>query len=143
MSNRQHWIVDFGSQYTQLITRKCRESGVSSEILTVEDALALFRKGTFPKALILSGGPQSVFEDAGWLAGPAAWAVCAALCAVALRLPLLPVLVGAALAGVPSLVTVLLGAHWLGVPLAVAIFGVWCGALADRTRTRRIVPQEA
>jgi hypothetical protein len=95
-------------------------------------------------AVVLAAAvPQSVFEDAGWLAGPAAWAVCAALCAVALRLPLLPVLVGAALAGVPSLVTVLLGAHWLGVPLAVAVFGVWCGGLAWRTRTRRIVTQEA
>ena len=32
------WIVDFGSQYTQLITRKFRELGYTSEIMTVEDA---------------------------------------------------------------------------------------------------------
>lgn len=57
------WIVDFGSQYTQLITRKCRELGFSSDLLTVEDALSLFKKGQRPKALILSGGPQSVFND--------------------------------------------------------------------------------
>lgn len=56
------WIVDFGSQYTQLITRKFRELGYTSEILTVEDTLEKF-KTEKPKALVLSGGPQSVFED--------------------------------------------------------------------------------
>src|SRR5215212_2421673 len=40
--------------------------------------------------------PHSFFEAAGWAAGPGAWAACAALCAVVLRLPLLSVLVGAA-----------------------------------------------
>jgi GMP synthase (glutamine-hydrolysing) len=56
------WIVDFGSQYTQLITRKFRELGFTSEILTVEDALEKLQTDS-PKALVLSGGPQSVFED--------------------------------------------------------------------------------
>ncbi len=56
------WIVDFGSQYTQLITRKFRELGFSSIIMTVEDALDKISKDS-PKALVLSGGPQSVFED--------------------------------------------------------------------------------
>lgn len=56
------WIVDFGSQYTQLITRKFRELGFTSEIMTVEDALEHLNTDK-PKALVLSGGPQSVFED--------------------------------------------------------------------------------
>lgn len=56
------WIVDFGSQYTQLITRKFRELGFTSEIMTVEDAF-LRLKQEQPRALVLSGGPQSVFED--------------------------------------------------------------------------------
>lgn len=56
------WIVDFGSQYTQLITRKFRELGFTSEIMTVEDALEKLATDK-PKALVLSGGPQSVFED--------------------------------------------------------------------------------
>ena len=47
-----------------------------------------------------------------------------------LRLPLLPVLAGAALAGIPSLITVLLGVHWAGAPLAMAIFASWCARLA-------------
>lgn len=56
------WIIDFGSQYTQLITRKMRELGFASEIITVETALARMNTEK-PRALVLSGGPQSVFED--------------------------------------------------------------------------------
>jgi GMP synthase (glutamine-hydrolysing) len=54
-------IVDFGSQVTQLIARRVRESGVYCEIHPydkVEAVLARFR----PKAIILSGGPASVHE---------------------------------------------------------------------------------
>ena len=61
--DRQIWIVDFGSQYTQLITRKTRELSFSCEIITLEKAEELIAKGHRPKALVLSGGPQSVFED--------------------------------------------------------------------------------
>ncbi len=63
MSSRQVWIADFGSQYTQLITRKTRELGYSSEIMTVERVKELLLSGKIPSALILSGGPQSIFED--------------------------------------------------------------------------------
>jgi GMP synthase (glutamine-hydrolysing) len=58
----QIWIVDFGSQYTQLILRKLRQMHYASIILTVEDALEKIEKEK-PRCLILSGGPQSVFED--------------------------------------------------------------------------------
>ena len=57
------WIVDFGSQYTQLITRKTRELGYSSEIITLDECKARFNDGNLPECLVLSGGPQSVFED--------------------------------------------------------------------------------
>lgn len=57
------WIVDFGSQYTMLITRKFRELGFTSEIMTPDESLQRI-KTSKPKALVLSGGPQSVFEDA-------------------------------------------------------------------------------
>jgi GMP synthase (glutamine-hydrolysing) len=52
-------IIDFGSQVTQLIARRVRESGVYCEIVPIqnaEDALA----GEAPRAVILSGGPDSV-----------------------------------------------------------------------------------
>lgn len=56
------WIVDFGSQYTMLITRKFRELGFTSEIMTPDEGLERI-KSDRPKAIVLSGGPQSVFED--------------------------------------------------------------------------------
>ncbi|HEV2727702.1 MAG TPA: hypothetical protein VGV34_05365, partial [Solirubrobacterales bacterium] len=76
--------------------------------------------------------PESFFEDWGWLAGPAAWMLCAAFTARALRLPLGPALLGAALAGLPSLLAVVLGLHWAGAVLAVGLFALWCARLAER-----------
>lgn len=57
------WIVDFGSQYTQLITRRSRELGYSSFILTYDETIKKLNDGEEPLAFILSGGPHSVFED--------------------------------------------------------------------------------
>lgn len=57
------WIVDFGSQYTQLITRKTRELGFSSEIISIDECEDRFKHNSIPECLVLSGGPQSVFED--------------------------------------------------------------------------------
>jgi hypothetical protein len=88
-------------------------------------------------ALVLGAAlDRSFFVRWGWLAGPGAWALCALAVAFVLRLPPLRVLAGAAVAGVPSLVTVLLGAHWAGAPLAVALFALWCGRLAARDDAR-------
>ena len=63
MINANVWIVDFGSQYTQLITRKLRQMGHSSLIKTLEQTQVDLKQKMMPKAIILSGGPQSVFED--------------------------------------------------------------------------------
>ena len=54
-------IVDFGSQVTQLIARRVRESGVYCEIHPYDKAEALL-DGFQPKAVILSGGPSSVTD---------------------------------------------------------------------------------
>ena len=55
-------ILDFGSQYTQLIARRVRENNVYSEILPSETSLnSILSKN--PKAIILSGGPASVFSN--------------------------------------------------------------------------------
>lgn len=53
-------ILDFGSQYTQLIARRARELGVYSLILPFSATLAEIRSHN-PKAIILSGGPNSVY----------------------------------------------------------------------------------
>jgi GMP synthase (glutamine-hydrolysing) len=54
-------IVDFGAQYCQLIARRVRELGVYSRITVPERAMFTFRHMR-PKAVILSGGPRSVYE---------------------------------------------------------------------------------
>src|SRR3990172_6953706 len=55
-------MLDFGGQYTQLITRKVRELNVYSEIKPYNVSLASI-KHLKPKGIILSGGPESVYAD--------------------------------------------------------------------------------
>ena len=55
-------IVDFGSQVTQLIARRVRESGVYCEIAPFQSAEQAFAEMQ-PKAVILSGGPASVPDE--------------------------------------------------------------------------------
>jgi hypothetical protein len=74
--------------------------------------------------------PHSFFEDWGWLAGPGAWLLCAALVARVLRLPVAAALLGAVLAGLPSVLAVVAGVHWLGAAVAVVLWALWCGRLA-------------
>ncbi|HEX5359626.1 MAG TPA: gamma-glutamyl-gamma-aminobutyrate hydrolase family protein, partial [Fluviicoccus sp.] len=54
-------ILDFGSQYTQLIARRVRELGVFCE-LRAYDATEEEIRAFNPKGIILSGGPESVTE---------------------------------------------------------------------------------
>ena len=55
-------VLDYGSQYNQLITRRIREFGVFSELMshriTAEEVKAMN-----PKGIILSGGPNSVYDE--------------------------------------------------------------------------------
>jgi GMP synthase (glutamine-hydrolysing) len=55
-------ILDFGSQYTQLIARRVREAGVYCE-LHPWDLDAEHIRAFAPKGIVLSGGPQSVHEE--------------------------------------------------------------------------------
>ena len=55
-------ILDFGSQYTQLIARKVRECGVFAEIYPFNISEEKLREIN-PKGIILSGGPSSVYAD--------------------------------------------------------------------------------
>lgn len=70
--------------------------------------------------------PHDFFVDWGWIAGPGSWMLCAAFTARVLALPLVPTLIGAVLAGLPSLLAVLLALHWLGAAIAVGLFALWC-----------------
>jgi hypothetical protein len=73
--------------------------------------------------------PHDFFVDWGWIAGPGAWMLCAAFTARVLRLPLVPTLIGAVLAGLPSVVAVVVDLHWAGAALAVGLFALWCARL--------------
>ncbi len=55
-------VLDFGSQYTQIIARKLRESGVYSEIVPYNESIEDIMART-PKGIILSGGPASVYAS--------------------------------------------------------------------------------
>lgn len=65
VKNQEHDIIvilDFGSQYTQLIARRVREAGVFCEILPFDsDPEEIVSRN--PRALILSGGPASVYDS--------------------------------------------------------------------------------
>ncbi|MBV8063455.1 MAG: gamma-glutamyl-gamma-aminobutyrate hydrolase family protein, partial [Nevskia sp.] len=67
-------ILDFGSQYTQLIARRVRELGVYSEIHPWDCGDAAIREFA-PKGIILSGGPESVTEANSPRAGDAVWSL--------------------------------------------------------------------
>ena len=55
-------VIDFGAQYAQLIARRVREAGVYSEIISHEASAAEVQDKN-PVALVLSGGPSSVYEE--------------------------------------------------------------------------------
>ncbi|HEU5252075.1 MAG TPA: hypothetical protein VFU16_01960 [Solirubrobacterales bacterium] len=87
--------------------------------------------------LLLAGAlgaalPHGFFEDWGWITGPLAWLLCAAVTSWFVRLPVRLTLVGAVLSGLPSLAAVLLGLHWAGAILAVVLFGLWCAWVRDQ-----------
>jgi GMP synthase (glutamine-hydrolysing) len=65
-------VLDFGSQFAQLIARRVRELNVYSELLPHDTPMAeLERRGA--KAIILSGGPSSVYDADAPRADPALW----------------------------------------------------------------------
>ena len=67
MSHQKILILDFGSQVTQLIARRVREQQVYCELHPF-DVSADFIRSFNPKGIILSGGPNSVYEALEWKA---------------------------------------------------------------------------
>src|SRR3954452_10377555 len=55
-------VLDFGGQYSQLIARRIRECGVFAELLPHDTAMERIRERS-PAALVLSGGPASVYSE--------------------------------------------------------------------------------
>ena len=71
--NRQMLIIlDFGSQYSELIARRIRETQVYSEVLSYRTSAEKIRQLN-PRGIILSGGPSSVYADHAPKCDPAIW----------------------------------------------------------------------
>ena len=65
-------ILDFGSQYSELIARRIRETQVYSEVLSYRTTAEQLRKIN-PKGIILSGGPSSVYDTGAPQCDPDIW----------------------------------------------------------------------
>ncbi|WP_156120506.1 glutamine-hydrolyzing GMP synthase [Neosynechococcus sphagnicola] len=65
-------ILDFGSQYSELIARRIRETQVYSEVLSYRTTAEQLRQLS-PKGIILSGGPSSVYDAAAPHCDPEIW----------------------------------------------------------------------
>ena len=65
-------ILDFGSQYSELIARRVRETEVYSLVLPYTTTAEELRQ-LGPRGVILSGGPSSVYEEGAPLCDPAIW----------------------------------------------------------------------
>ncbi len=65
-------VLDFGSQFAQLIARRVRELNVYSELLPHDTPMAELERRNV-KAVILSGGPSSVYDEGAPKADPALW----------------------------------------------------------------------
>lgn len=71
--NRQMIVIlDFGSQYSELIARRIRETQVYSEVLSYRTTAEQLRQLN-PKGIILSGGPSSVYDTGAPLSDPEIW----------------------------------------------------------------------
>lgn len=71
--NRQMVVIlDFGSQYSELIARRIRETQVYSEVLSYRTSIAELRE-LHPKGIILSGGPNSVYDEGAPQCDPDIW----------------------------------------------------------------------
>jgi GMP synthase (glutamine-hydrolysing) len=65
-------VLDFGSQYTQLIARKLRESGVYTEVVPYHESIEDI-KARKPQGIILSGGPASVYAEDAYKPDEGVW----------------------------------------------------------------------
>ena len=68
-------VLDFGSQYNQLIARRIREMGVYSELLSNTTPIESFRNDPELKGIVFSGGPNSVYDPNSLSVDPAIYSL--------------------------------------------------------------------
>jgi hypothetical protein len=101
---------------------------VSRSLLLRSALLQTVLVGVLSALLALALGSH-FFTHWGWIVGPFAWLACSLATARVLTLPSRRTLVGAMLAGLPSIAAVAVGLHWLGDVVAIAVFALWCAWL--------------
>src|SRR5512136_1736292 len=104
-------VLDFGSQFAQLIARRVRELDVYSELLPYDTPFEVLEKRGV-KGIILSGGPNSVYDAAAPRPDPATWSG---------RIPVLGICYGAQLMAIELGGDVLPAAHREYGPATVTI----------------------
>lgn len=98
---------------------------MSRSLLVRSALLQAVLVGVLSALLALALGSR-FFSHWGWVVGPLAWLACSLATATVLSLPPRRTLLGAVLAGLPSIAAVALGLHWLGDLVAIALFALWC-----------------
>jgi len=63
-------VLDFGSQYNQLIARRIREMGVFSELKAHDTEIEYYKNDPEIRGIVFSGGPNSVYEEGALLVDP-------------------------------------------------------------------------
>lgn len=104
-------------------------AAMNRSILVRSALLQTLLVGVLSTVLAIALGSR-FFTHWGWIVGPMAWIACSFATARVLSLATARTLLGAILAGVPSIVAVAVGLHWLGDVLAIALFALWCGTTA-------------
>src|SRR6188508_1192291 len=93
-------VLDFGSQFTQLIARRLRELSVYSEILPFDTPAAEIAKRR-PACIILSGGPKSVSEEGAPKCEPAVFTAGVPILGICYGMQLMTATLGGAVAPAP------------------------------------------
>lgn len=118
---------------TSRLWQRRENDGVSRAVLIRSAAAQTVLVGVLSGVLAAALGAH-FFTQWGWIVGPAAWIACSFATARLLHLPTARTLVGAVLAGLPSIAAVAVGLHWLGDVVAIALFALWCGWHAQIAR---------
>ena len=91
-------VLDFGSQYTKLILRRIREHHIYSEVVPISTPVADIRSMA-PSAIILSGGPRSVYETDAYQLDPALFELGVPILGICYGMQLMAHLLGGTVSG--------------------------------------------
>ncbi len=95
-------VLDFGSQYNQLIPRRIREKGVYSELVPHTISAAQIRARPEVKGIVFSGSPKSVYGDDAYLCDPAIFDLGLPVLGICYGMQLLTKMLGGTVGRIPT-----------------------------------------